>query len=238
MSAMLYTRTCRLACMPPCASVALVRSDTLCLIRSILPGAGAFSEAAWCLLELRRASEGAGASASCGAVEQRGSLLAEVAPLRSLLCQGAAWAVGLTEAGTNACCCVRDGTAQRWLRARPVPEPHRCCGAVHHLVSGRCLVHAWWVAVAAASCGWRRQDSLPAAPSLSTGLNVGAWQALAVEVAAQVTIEGFPTGGALRVARPSALGDVWKALDIADLLPAQLQVRAARCGWHACMVMR
>lgn len=78
---------------------------------------------------------------------------------------------------------------------------------------------------AAASCGWRRHDPQPAAPSLSTGSNVVAPQALAGEVAAQVAIEGGPAGGALRMARPGALGDVWKALEIAELLPAQLQVR-------------
>ena len=63
---------------------------------------------------------------------------------------------------------------------------------------------------------------------------MGAPQALAGEVAAQVTIEGGPAGGAVQVARPGALGDVWKALEIAELLPAQLQVCAACCGRCVC----
>jgi hypothetical protein len=52
-------------------------------------------------------------------------------------------------------------------------------------------------------------------------------QALAREVAARVAVEGNAAGGAVRVARPAALGDVWKALEIAELLPAQLQARPA-----------
>lgn len=39
-------------------------------------------------------------------------------------------------------------------------------------------------------------------------------------------MEGGPAGGELRVARPAALGDVWMALEIAELLPAQLQARS------------
>ena len=137
--------------------------------------AGAFSEAAWCLLELRRASEDSGASASHGAVEQRGSLLAEVAA-RALLLQGATWAVGVCRGGhacMSLCACVRNATAQGWLSARPIAELHVCCGAMHHLVSGCWLVRLLRVVIAAASCGWHRHDPQPAsraAPSLSNGL--------------------------------------------------------------------
>ncbi len=43
-----------------------------------------------------------------------------------------------------------------------------------------------------------------------------------------MAVEGGAAGGAVRVARPAALGDVWKALEIAELLPAQLQARPTR----------
>ena len=72
---------------------------------------------------------------------------------------------------------------------------------------------------------------LPAAPILDYHNAHDGPQALAREVVAQFAIEGDPAGGLVRVARPGALADMWKALEIAELLPAQLQVCAARCGW-------
>ena len=114
-------------------------------------GPGAFSEAAWCLLELRRASEDPGASALQGALEERGSHFAQVAEPLPVAKHHMRWKGAQRQPCVQpnmlliAGRCRSYGALQTWLSACPVVGPHLCC--VLCTVSRRCMVSAWWAAL-------------------------------------------------------------------------------------------